>query len=53
MLSLLKVTNMFLTNDDCTFVFGDVLKYTRPNSHPSRNEFKIDKKYACLVSSFY
>ena len=31
MLSMLKVTNMFLTEHECTFVFDEVMKHSRPN----------------------
>ena len=27
----LKITNMFLTDDECTFIFDEVLKHSRPN----------------------
>ena len=26
-----KVTNMYITNTECTFVFNEVLKHSRPN----------------------
>ena len=29
--SHLKVTNMYITNTECTFVFNEVLKHSRPN----------------------
>ena len=30
-ISHLKITNMYLTDTECTFVFDDVLKHSRPS----------------------
>ena len=31
LISYLKITNMYLTDRECTFVFDDVLKHSRPS----------------------
>ena len=48
MLSLLKVTNMFLTDNKCTFVFHDVLKHTRPNFNDKPITFRAFPKNESL-----
>ena len=40
MLSLVKITNMYITDDECTFVFDNVLKQSRPNFNDSPITFR-------------
>ena len=41
MLSHLKVNNMYITDDECTFVFNDVLKHSRPNFKDGPLTFRV------------
>ena len=53
MLSHLKLTNMFLSTSECTFVFDDVLKHTRPGFNDKPITFRAypDDVSLCPVTN--
>ena len=53
MLSHMKLTNMYITNSECTFVFDDVLKHSRPtfNDKPRVLRMYPDDNKLCPVKN--
>ena len=51
LISHLKITNMYLTDRECTFVFDDVLKHSRPSFKEKSKHFIKIRNYTRLSRS--